>query len=323
MPTQTAPVRIGVIGAGAHAQRSHIEPLSDISVAELVAVADPSEDALDWVTDNHPGVRIYRDAEEMLQRVRLDAVVIASPDRFHVDHLEMALAAGLAALVEKPMAQDEDQYVRLEAALLQAEREHLVVSSCYPRHFDPPFLYYYEERDAYRNGLGLTLHLDFDFCYHRPTKEGLHTGLLMDHVGHELDLANWYFGESKTTLYRLYDSDTRYAVAGVREDGITMSFHGSRTLERHVYLERFRVRHAGGTVMVDCATGDVRVDDLERRESRLLNCGGTDYGRRFHDLNRNFVRAVLGQEESYLSRDTMLQNTLAGSSLTTTGIFRS
>jgi predicted dehydrogenase len=321
--TPTAPLRIGVIGAGKHASRSHIAPLCACPDALVVAVADPSDDVLDSVFETHPEIAWHPTAAAMLEAVPLDAVVIASPDRFHLEHLRQALDHGLSALVEKPLARDSQQLEGLEHALDEAEERHLVVSSCHPRHFDPPFLYYYMERLFYAHQLGRPLGLGFDFSYHRPSQRGLHTGLLMDHLSHELDLANWYFGPSPTALERHADSDLRYAVSGIRDDGILLTFQGTRTLERHVYRERMRIRHERGTVEVDASTGTVIVTNDEQSGHRSLSCGATDYDRRFGALNLNFVRAVLGREPSYLTRGAMLVNTAAGVALTETGVYRS
>jgi hypothetical protein len=48
---------------------------------------------------------------------------------------------------------------------------------------------------------------------------------------------------------------------------------------------------------------------------------GTDYEKRFYNLNDNFVQACLGQGESYLSNQELLINTESGIQLTETGFF--
>ena len=86
----------------------------------------------------------------------------------------------------------------------------------------------------------------FCFCYHKATKVGLHTGLLMDHVNHEIDLVNWYFGACPFKAYKLKDSNNEYAVSGIREDGLIFSFAGVRSLERSIFQETMDLRFEKG-----------------------------------------------------------------------------
>lgn len=105
------PVRIGVIGAG-FMGRQHIDFIDAASGAELVAVADP---AAPTATDvGHP---VFASAAEMLADARPDAVVIANPNALHVDTAVECLEAGVAVLLEKPVAVDYAQSLRLVDAV--------------------------------------------------------------------------------------------------------------------------------------------------------------------------------------------------------------
>lgn len=103
---ETAPVRIGVIGVG-FMGRQHVGFIRATAAAELTAVADPaaSVDAFECPT--------YPDAGAMLASEHLDAVIIANPNAFHVDTAIECLAAGVAVLLEKPVAPDYAQALRL------------------------------------------------------------------------------------------------------------------------------------------------------------------------------------------------------------------
>ena len=106
-------VRIAVAGAGLIGRR-HVEEVAASSSARLAAVVDPAP-AADAVADEH-GVPRYRSLVELLERDRPDGVVLATPNRLHVDGGLACVAAGLPTLVEKPIADTVEAATRLVEA---------------------------------------------------------------------------------------------------------------------------------------------------------------------------------------------------------------
>lgn len=107
------PVRIGVIGCGAIAQRRHIPEILAEKNARLVSIVDPNVDrGLDAVDRFGPiaaqrsaeKIGVYDDYRLMLKRDDIDAVVVATPNVYHARQTIDALQAGKHVLVEKPMA---------------------------------------------------------------------------------------------------------------------------------------------------------------------------------------------------------------------------
>ncbi len=94
------PLRIAVLGAGLIGQR-HIETILAMpQTATLAAVADP-------VADPHQfdlrGAAWFTDETEMLDQIRPEAVVIATPNGLHLMHGEACCARGIHFLMEKPV----------------------------------------------------------------------------------------------------------------------------------------------------------------------------------------------------------------------------
>lgn len=320
--TFTSRVGVGVIGLGSHAVRSHIEPLSDVAGCELVAVCDTNPDTLAAFDPSFTGGR-YHNSMELMADPAVDAVIVCTPDRFHAALLhECVVVCGKHCLVEKPLADSSQDLELVERALRHAARHDLVITSCHPRRFDPPYLWL-DVRDAeLRSQLGSPLDVRMDFAYHEPSKQGLHLGLLLDHANHELDLLHFVFGANSMTAYRLYDSETRYALAGARDDGITFEFHGSRSLAARRYAELVRVRYQLGELEVDCETGQATILDFETMTRTVEPCPTTDYATRFEDLNRNFIDAIRGEADNYLTAEELLLNIQVGIELTRHGVFR-
>jgi predicted dehydrogenase len=83
--------------------RNHLRILASMDGARLVAVADPDETALAAATAA-TGAIGFAEPLALLAEADLDAVVIAAPTTTHVGLALAAIAAGIAALIEKPLA---------------------------------------------------------------------------------------------------------------------------------------------------------------------------------------------------------------------------
>ena len=96
-------VRVGVVGCG-YWGPNLIRNFRALRACELVAVADKDQDRLRHVQDLHPGVQAFTEFDRLLNGCNLDAVVIATPVRFHFPLATRALEQGKHVFIEKPMA---------------------------------------------------------------------------------------------------------------------------------------------------------------------------------------------------------------------------
>jgi predicted dehydrogenase len=312
---------VGVVGFGTHAQRAHVAHLQDAGRVGVTAVCDPSvearRDAARLVDTVHGSL------DELLEHADVDALVVCSPDRYHADALARCVAAGKHVLVDKPLADRSAQLPLVAGALARARRVQVVVTSCHPRRFDPPFRWLVRELPGLRARLGPALEVRVDFFYRQPSKDGLHRGLLLDHVSHEIDLVHFVFGCSPFVAHRLVDDQVRYAVAGHREDGLCFTFSGSRHLERTGYPEVLRIRFERGEVQIDTESGTATERDLDAGTTTTTPCGATDHARRFRAVNQDFVSAVLDSTAPSSSAAELLINTEIGIALHETGHYDS
>lgn len=110
------PVKYGVIGCGAIAQRRHIPECVDNPESKLVALADPVKERVEFLATKY-GAKAYTDYKEIIADPTIDAVVVAGPNSLHMTQAIEALNAGKHVLVEKPMATTrEDARAMIEAA---------------------------------------------------------------------------------------------------------------------------------------------------------------------------------------------------------------
>jgi UDP-N-acetylglucosamine 3-dehydrogenase len=113
--------------------RNHLRVLSGLEGADLVAVCDQDATTVDAASRAHsiPG---YTSWDEMLEREKLDAAVIAVPTRFHLNAGLAAFNHGLNVLIEKPIATNLEEGRKLLEA---AERSRTVLAVGHIERFNP------------------------------------------------------------------------------------------------------------------------------------------------------------------------------------------
>lgn len=114
MAERAARIRLGVVGAGRIAQVAHLPALAKAGNIELVAISDPSETLAHGVAARY-GIKAFTSTNALLAH-DIDAVLIATPDRFHHPLGMAALQAGKHVLMEKPLAatsQEADELAEL------------------------------------------------------------------------------------------------------------------------------------------------------------------------------------------------------------------
>ena len=97
--------RVGLIGFGTAGAAFHAPLIATTPGLRLAAIVtrDPARRA--QAEREHPDALLVDDAGTLLERAAdLDLVVVATPNRTHVPLAESALAAGLAVVVDKPLA---------------------------------------------------------------------------------------------------------------------------------------------------------------------------------------------------------------------------
>jgi len=310
-------VQYGVIGCGEHAIQSHVIPNKDVAELELAGVYDLSTARASRFADEvGEATQTFASRRELLAS-KIGAVVIATPDECHFDDLTATIRAGKHAFVEKPLAVNLAELEALPQVLQEADENGLVVSSCHPRRYDPPFMWLKDQLSTFREQFGHPLQLRFDFSYHKPAREWKHErGLLLDHANHEIDLASYLFGHSSFGATRLIDCYDRYQVAGMRDDGISFDFAGTRRLNTLTYPEWTTIRFETGEVMIDSHKGLARINDHETGQETNQSIPTTDYELRGSATMKNFGRTILGLTECYLSPQDLYVNTALSVRLT-------
>jgi predicted dehydrogenase len=113
MENRKSKIHIGVVGLGSFG-RLHALTLAGLAEAELVALVDSRESALDELRRQVPGIPGWTSLAAALAEVEADAWVIATRTESHVPLAEQILAGGAYVLIEKPLAESLVAAQRLE-----------------------------------------------------------------------------------------------------------------------------------------------------------------------------------------------------------------
>ena len=107
----SAMIKVGIIGAGRMGITHHAIVNSHPDV-EVTAVADPSS-VMTTLLAKYIKVRTYRDCAELLDKEKVDALLICTPPALNYDILTLAQRKGVHAFVEKPFLLSADQGFQL------------------------------------------------------------------------------------------------------------------------------------------------------------------------------------------------------------------
>lgn len=183
--------KIGCLGVG-WIGRHRMERVIESGAAEVVALCDPNEDAVDETLEVVPDAEVAGSLDSMLG-MDLDGVMIATPSAMHAEQSIRALNAGKAVFCQKPLARDAEETQRVVSAAREVDR--LVGVDFSYRHTEAmqkirPLVANGELGDVY--AVDLVFHNaygpDKDWFYDVERAGG---GCLIDLGIHLVDLAMW------------------------------------------------------------------------------------------------------------------------------------
>ena len=186
-------MRAGVIGAGSMGA-NHARVYADLEGVELVAIAEP-----DLLTANHVAQKYrcacYTDHGTMLKHERLDLVSVVVPTHYHYAVAADVIAAGVALLIEKPIAATLDQ----GRMLIDAARERDVpLTVGHIERFNPAIRALKERLAA--NELGHVYQISARRVGPFPTRVR-DVGVVIDLATHEMDILHYLMGEDITRMH--------------------------------------------------------------------------------------------------------------------------
>lgn len=301
-----ATLRAGVIGLGAMG-RHHARILRSLPGVELVAVADPGGDRFGVAQ----GFDVGQSVEDLLE-ARLDMAVVAVPTAHHED-VAVALAnAGVATMIEKPVAMSLEAAQRMQAVF---ERAGVYACVGHVERFNPAIAEMRRRIQAAE--LGTVYQVSTSRFSTFPVRIG-DVGVVMDLATHDINTTQWIGGGRYTSV----SAQTAHRAGREHEDLVAAVAHldNNVVVDHQVnWLSPMKVRHTTvigerGAFVADTAqvsltfwaNGSVLTDWELLQQFRGVTEGDmTRFALRTHEPllaeNEAFRDAVLGVREDTVS----------------------
>ena len=255
-------VKLGFIGCGGHSGRHADVVLKMPHSFEIVGALDTrKDDAEKLLSKCSISALATTNLSEFLSIGDMDAVLIGTPHKSHLELCEATLKAGNNIFCEKPLWEGEKSEAGkrvIEGALHRG----LIFSSCHLRRYEKEYVYVKEHLNEYFEKFGKAIELHFQFFYHEPSTDWKKDdSLLLDHMNHEIDLVHFLFGYSPAKFWRLSHSFDEYRVSGKTETGLGIWFSGYRRLKSRTFRNElelvFETGRVRAEVILSSATGMV------------------------------------------------------------------
>ena len=126
-------INIGIIGAGIMGT-NHIRVISAMKDVNLTAVCDVDLEKLKEITQKINVRWLYKDHNEMLEKERLDGIIVAVPSAFHKKVVLDCIEAGVNVLVEKPIS---DNLKDAQEMIERAKKKNIIFTVGHIERFNP------------------------------------------------------------------------------------------------------------------------------------------------------------------------------------------
>ncbi len=191
-------ISFAIIGCGQIAQRhaKHIH-----AYGQLVAVCDIVEHKAVFLAEQYNAAVYFQIKELLSSDLRIDVVVICTPNGLHAEHSILALHKGYHVLVEKPMALS---VVDCKNMMIAADNSGKKIFTVVQNRFNPPVLAV--KKALNKNAFGkissiqVTCSWNRTVAYYKDSWHGtkdLDGGILFTQFSHFIDLLYWLFGDVK------------------------------------------------------------------------------------------------------------------------------
>ena len=212
-------IGVGVMGAG-HARfiKAHVPG------AEVVGLFDIDSAKVSSLANELGTVKVQtNDVAELMNHPEVEAIIIASPDPFHVEHLRAAIASKKPTLCEKPIATNIEEAREIAQEIRNYEKSigKRMINFGFMRRFDP----------AYREVKRLIETGDFgkptffrtitrNVSSTGATTPGLYTNIAI----HDFDIFRWLFKDEWVSVQSHYPRNSTMSQPGVADPLVITAF---------------------------------------------------------------------------------------------------
>jgi UDP-N-acetylglucosamine 3-dehydrogenase len=191
-------VKVAIVGCGSIAIHRHVPEYADMASVEIVAFCDVKLERAQKLAAEYGGIA-YKDYNEMLADLDIDAVSVCTPNALHATVSIAAAEAGCHVLCEKPMATNKEE---AENMIKAASNHHVLLMIGHNQRMMPPHV---KAKEILQSGeLGRVISFRTAFGHGGPEgwsidgadswffrKEDAYVGAMGDLGVHKADLIRW------------------------------------------------------------------------------------------------------------------------------------
>jgi inositol 2-dehydrogenase len=297
---------IGVLGVGEMGRR-HAENLRrNVPEARLVAIADVSHERAKQVAAELEIDHSYNSLEAMLENKDIEAVLLATPDKFHAQTVITAARAGKDILCEKPLALN---MADAHAALAEVSKAKRRLQVGFMRRYDPAYAAAMKRIEAGEIGTPVifkSVGRDKDQPPIAAYESNVNGMIFYTNTIHDFDLARWLMQDEVSSVHSYTTSTIRPEV--VKYGDVVASLVNLQYQKGAIgNIESYAQAVYGYDVRTEIvgSKGSMFIGSLDRMPAVFLSALGGEHALADHFLSR-FADAYLEEVRDFVK--TMLSD---------------
>jgi myo-inositol 2-dehydrogenase/D-chiro-inositol 1-dehydrogenase len=210
-------LNVGLVGAGVMGAGHARFIKKYVDQAKVTAIFDSDHLRAETLANELGTVNLVADeAQEIFQSNFVDAVIVASPDEFHVEHQRLAIKYKKPTLCEKPIATNIESAIEISNEIKKFEKDNKtrLLSYGFMRRFDPGYL---KIRELLESGIyGKPLFVRA--VVRNVNSVGITTtGLFSNIAIHDFDIYSWLFHSEWESINCFYPNQTINTPEGTKD----------------------------------------------------------------------------------------------------------
>jgi len=268
-------LRIGIVGTGVMGA-GHARFIRDsVDGAEVSALFDIDQNKVNQLADELKTVTLRTsNVEDLMNSNEVDAIIIASPDNFHVQHLRLAMLAKKPTLCEKPLATNLDEARAVASEIKEYEK------ACGKRMIHFGFMRRFD--DAYRKARDLINSGNYGSpLYCRTTARNVSSvgvttsGLYTNIAVHDFDILRWLFKDEWVSVTSNYPKRSSLSPEGLNDPLVVIAKMKNGLM---MVADIFAFNNYGYDVRTEviCEKGSIEIGihgDVITRSNRVAGVG--------------------------------------------------
>lgn len=277
-----------------------------VTQANLLAIADAAPGRAAQIAAELEIAHSFTSLEEMLRLPGLDAVVIATPDKFHAKAIETAAAAGKDILCEKPIAVDLSD---AQGALAAVAKAGVRLQIGFMRRYDPAYEIAKKRVEGGEIGepvIFKSVGRDKDVPPIAAFQAGVNGMLFYNNTIHDFDLARWMMGDEISEVHAYTTVAIRPELAKYGDavaSSVNLKYHRGAIGNIESFLQAIYAYDVRTEVVG--SKGAIFVGSLQKAPATFLTSSGGTQLLADHFLSR-FADAYLAEMNDFV--DNMLHD---------------